>query len=108
MKATNTVAFLFLVLFLICACYQTTGTMKTAILRYSLITVFAFTLFSGCSSESTETKQEGGKLEEVVEYFCPMECEGDKVYHEPGDCPVCGMELSKRVVRNLDMTSPET
>src|SRR3954467_11198752 len=25
-------------------------------------------------------------------YYCPMFCEGDKVYDEPGDCPVCGMD----------------
>ncbi|HEY6143571.1 MAG TPA: heavy metal-binding domain-containing protein, partial [Flavobacterium sp.] len=26
-------------------------------------------------------------------YYCPMFCEGDKVYDEAGDCPVCGMDL---------------
>jgi Cu2+-exporting ATPase len=26
-------------------------------------------------------------------YFCPMRCEGDKTYDQPGDCPVCGMHL---------------
>ncbi len=28
-------------------------------------------------------------------YFCPMHCEGDKIYDLPGDCPVCGMHLVK-------------
>jgi len=28
-------------------------------------------------------------------YYCPMRCEGDKMYDEPGDCPVCGMHLKK-------------
>ena len=28
-------------------------------------------------------------------YYCPMKCEGDKRYHEPGKCPVCGMDLEK-------------
>ena len=28
-------------------------------------------------------------------YYCPMHCEGDKVYSKPGDCPVCGMNLEK-------------
>ena len=28
-------------------------------------------------------------------YYCPMRCEGDKLYDEPGDCPVCGMHLKK-------------
>ena len=26
-------------------------------------------------------------------YYCPMQCEGDKVYGKDGDCPVCGMDL---------------
>ncbi|WP_420593339.1 heavy metal translocating P-type ATPase [Robiginitalea biformata] len=26
-------------------------------------------------------------------YYCPMQCEGDKTYDAPGDCPVCGMDL---------------
>ena len=26
-------------------------------------------------------------------YYCPMHCEGDKVYDEPGACPICGMDL---------------
>ncbi|AUS05967.1 heavy metal translocating P-type ATPase [Pseudotamlana carrageenivorans] len=26
-------------------------------------------------------------------FYCPMHCEGDKTYNQPGDCPVCGMDL---------------
>jgi heavy metal translocating P-type ATPase len=26
-------------------------------------------------------------------YYCPMRCEGDKMYDRPGNCPVCGMSL---------------
>ena len=26
-------------------------------------------------------------------FYCPMHCEGDKIYDKPGDCPVCGMDL---------------
>ncbi len=26
-------------------------------------------------------------------FACPMHCEGDKTYNEPGYCPVCGMHL---------------
>ena len=29
-------------------------------------------------------------------YYCPMHCEGDKTYDQPGDCPVCGMDLVKQ------------
>ena len=28
-------------------------------------------------------------------YYCPMHCEGNKVYDKAGDCPVCGMDLIK-------------
>jgi Cu2+-exporting ATPase len=31
----------------------------------------------------------------IGEYYCPMFCEGDKIYHEKGDCPVCHMHLEK-------------
>jgi Cu2+-exporting ATPase len=33
------------------------------------------------------------KTDSEVKYYCPMLCEGDKTYDEPGDCPVCGMHL---------------
>ncbi|THD66495.1 copper-translocating P-type ATPase [Robertkochia marina] len=29
-------------------------------------------------------------------WYCPMHCEGDKTYDQPGDCPVCGMDLVKQ------------
>jgi hypothetical protein len=38
-------------------------------------------------------RESGGK------YFCPMRCEEDKTYDEPGDCPVCGMDLKKEEAR---------
>lgn len=27
-------------------------------------------------------------------YQCPMKCEGDKTYDQPGNCPVCNMKLA--------------
>jgi hypothetical protein len=27
------------------------------------------------------------------EYQCPMNCEGNKTYNQPGECPVCNMRL---------------
>ncbi|WP_010229996.1 heavy metal translocating P-type ATPase [Gillisia marina] len=38
------------------------------------------------------TKIETGK-EGTGTFYCPMHCEGDKTYKQPGDCPVCGMDL---------------
>ena len=26
-------------------------------------------------------------------YACPMKCEGEKTYDQPGNCPVCNMKL---------------
>lgn len=28
-----------------------------------------------------------------VRYKCPMDCEDDKTYDSPGNCPVCNMKL---------------
>jgi len=33
------------------------------------------------------------KTKKKGEFYCPMHCEGDKIYDKPGDCPVCGMDL---------------
>ncbi len=30
-----------------------------------------------------------------MSYICPMKCEGDKTYPEPGKCPECGMVLKE-------------
>lgn len=37
--------------------------------------------------------KEDKKQDEVVVYQCPMQCEGGKVYHEEGSCPVCNMDI---------------
>jgi len=34
-------------------------------------------------------------------YYCPMHCEGDKIYDKQGSCPVCGMNLEKVPELNL-------
>lgn len=46
--------------------------------------------------EKSNSSHEGKKHHHAKhegEYYCPMHCEGDKTYNEPGDCPVCGMHL---------------
>ncbi|BAX82416.1 copper-transporting P-type ATPase [Labilibaculum antarcticum] len=35
-------------------------------------------------------------------YFCPMHCEGNKMYEKSGDCPVCGMHLVAAEVEGAD------
>jgi P-type Cu+ transporter len=41
-------------------------------------------------------------------YYCPMHCEGNKVYDKPGNCPVCGMNLEKipELVQSTTYTCP--
>ena len=38
-------------------------------------------------------------------YYCPMHCEGEKVYYKPGSCPVCGMDLVKAPELTVAKTS---
>lgn len=42
-------------------------------------------------------------------YYCPMHCEGDKVYDKPRSCPVCGMNFEKLPsvsVKKIQYTCP--
>ncbi|MEO5777350.1 MAG: heavy metal translocating P-type ATPase [Flavobacterium sp.] len=41
-------------------------------------------------------------------YYCPMHCEGEKLYDKAGDCPVCGMHLVQQVtaLQNEQFTCP--
>ncbi|QSE98799.1 heavy metal translocating P-type ATPase [Fulvivirga lutea] len=40
-----------------------------------------------------ETKKEKPSGKGTGTFYCPMHCEGEKTYNQPGDCPVCGMDL---------------
>lgn len=42
-------------------------------------------------------KEEIPEEAKTGKYYCPMHCEGDKMYDEPGNCPVCGMDLVPEV-----------
>ncbi|TCN58907.1 heavy metal translocating P-type ATPase [Flavobacterium circumlabens] len=44
---------------------------------------------AGAKAEVPVAANENGK------YYCPMHCQGDKIYDKAGDCPVCGMQLEK-------------
>ncbi len=46
--------------------------------------------------KAPNTKENGSsKIKEkgTGTFYCPMHCEGVKTYNNPGDCPVCGMDL---------------
>jgi Cu+-exporting ATPase len=54
------------------------------------------TVKSCCSSNKPQEKSLETLPSNVPgKYYCPMHCEGEKVYDKPGDCPVCGMDLVK-------------
>lgn len=40
-------------------------------------------------ADTTASSNKSGK------YYCPMHCEGNKLYDKAGSCPVCGMNLEK-------------
>ncbi len=35
-----------------------------------------------------------------MSYICPMKCEGDTTYPNPGNCPKCGMNLKETGEQN--------
>lgn len=61
----------------------------------AIITISLFAL-NGCNS-ATEPKSDSQESIEMAQatYACPMDCEKGKTYDEPGDCPVCGMDLTE-------------
>ncbi|MFD2907586.1 heavy metal translocating P-type ATPase [Flavobacterium ardleyense] len=63
---------------------------------------------SSCCGGSKENKQAVNHKHEAGTYYCPMHCEGDKVYDKFGDCPVCGMDLVKQpsLVQKVQYTCP--
>ncbi|PKQ46143.1 heavy metal translocating P-type ATPase [Confluentibacter flavum] len=54
-------------------------------------------------SESKQQEQPKGKG--TGTFYCPMRCEDDKIYDQPVDCPVCGMDLIEE--QNVSSTSSE-
>lgn len=55
-------------------------------LKYFVIVLIFSFAFQSCMSD----KKTNGETTEV--YQCPMQCEGDKTYDEPGNCPICKMD----------------
>ena len=46
--------------------------------------------------------------ENTGKWYCPMHCEGDKMYNDPGDCPVCGMDLVPETTSGDDSETEST
>ena len=61
----------------------------------------------GMLGEKMDTKPKNStppSKNEKGKFYCPMHCEGDKVYPTSGDCPVCGMDLVKEASANSSST----
>ena len=54
--------------------------------KYLIILLLTLVSFSSC-------KETNEKEEDLIAYQCPMKCEGEKIYHKEGSCPVCNMDL---------------
>ena len=54
----------------------------------------------GESLHKTSKKPKIKKGNATGKFYCPMHCEGEKIYIAPGDCPVCGMDLVEEIQLN--------
>ena len=83
--------------------------MKKSICVFAAILSFAV-LFTSCKETKKEEVKEDVKIESheghdhdseemasTAVYQCPMDCEKGKVYENEGACPVCKMDLKKKV-----------
>ena len=64
---------------------------------------------SCCAVDENHSHKKADNVKiEPGKYYCPMFCEGNKVYDKPGDCPVCGMDLVKQpeVKKKVQYTCP--
>ena len=77
--------------------------MKTKILTAAIL-LSSVMFFASCGNKTSESNKATHTNEQAtnVKYHCPMRCEGDKMYDEPGQCPVCNMNLEK-----MDSTTHE-
>ncbi|MEO6348399.1 MAG: SCO family protein [Aquaticitalea sp.] len=62
-------------------------------------------LFIGLIACKNETANSATDKE--MAYQCPMQCEGDKTYAEPGSCPVCNMDL-RQIGSEVETKDPAT
>jgi Cu2+-exporting ATPase len=78
--------------------------MKKTVLNYSLAVIFGLSILSSCSSNQSKQDIKHHKEKEHVHsedetetsFYCPMKCEGEKVYVNAGSCPKCGMDLIEK------------
>ncbi|MDO9276379.1 MAG: heavy metal-binding domain-containing protein [Lutibacter sp.] len=78
--------------------------MKT--LKINLVVLLVLTI-NFAHSQETAKAQEKAKMNQVqtekAAYACPMKCEGEKTYDQPGSCPKCKMDLKKMETKTSSM-----
>ncbi|MGM5470864.1 SCO family protein [Flavobacteriaceae bacterium LMO-SS05] len=68
------------------------------LIKYMFVLLITVLAFQACKSDKTSNKNS------AQVYQCPMQCEGDKTYDQPGSCPICGMDI-KQVGANSKILS---
>ena len=72
--------------------------MKTKFFLTAVI-VAAFGILNVQAQDKTHADHDHEKMEKMeAVHACPMKCEGEKTYAKAGDCPKCGMALTKQEV----------
>jgi hypothetical protein len=67
--------------------------MKKNLILFS-VWLFVSAIVISCGGNKQESQQPTETpAQQAAVYQCPMKCEGDKTYTEPGKCPKCGMDL---------------
>ncbi len=72
--------------------------------QYSIYKVDEYVQHDHSHHKHQSPKKEG---KGTGKFYCPMHCEGEKMYDKPGDCPVCGMDLVEEVSMNSSSGSTQ-
>jgi len=73
--------------------------------RGLILGLFLVSVLSSCKNEHSEPSHEN-HIQHESDYICPMRCEGDKTYQQPGNCPVCKMKLQLVEIVIVQTLSP--
>ena len=62
---------------------------------FTALSVIVIMFFASCESNTSANKTNNTEQTANIMYQCPMKCEGEKTYDEPGQCSKCNMDLQK-------------
>lgn len=67
--------------------------MKKLIIATACLIATSLFMISCGETGNQQTNDNATEQVDAVQFYCPMKCEGEKTYDEPGTCPVCNMNL---------------